>query len=748
MTTNLVPYDENKSIEVQFAQALEHYQLHKSDASVSPFDFLQTFKQIAASQALKLGSELNDDESNAHLYEQFSSWDLETKLWNLAEDLYSSRLSSPEDFHVHDYSSLSLKQDQFLSSHPKLKELLIIINWIQRNTNSFSYQSNEQTKWQNTKIALQTADVSVFIQDNTKSNQKFIDKLDIDAPLRSNLPVHPNDQLIDSENYSVIYKLILSGKIQEAIDYANTTGNFALALILVGAAQDSGDDNDSQAGGLKHKLLWKETVYKLSQQSNLNKYEKLIYNYLCGGDISENLKAAGNSWEESLLLYAYQLLSYKLDLFILENSSESLSISIPKPHPRSINEILNALSSANTEVAAESLNPLRIISGAIMIDEVWSVIQKIDNDSLENKNILRILVHLAIFIALVRPIEDASALTSIIRFYISDLLETNMSDLIPVYLSFIPNETDARETYSIILSSITDKDERTRQLKAAKKISQPFINEEVGDMIIVDDDDKLVNVLRRTVERVMKETEPYYQNESAVLVHDDDSKTDETDFTLYRAVEWFFENHMYEDAIKATIVVVRRFLANGKLASLKRFASGNDFKRLILDYNVSVIHKKDDNEISEDVKQELLEYNNFIEALTLIDDWKSFTASGNSYNGSTVESSLEKTNKVLKSILSKWLLDLPDPVFKDFRALYIPYLIMELITIYQNARVKDWKYIHQAYGLINEVADNSENDYLECFTKSGRLNEFLVKCGELSIVSSERGIQGIFSPVK
>ena len=119
-------------------------------------------------------------------------------------------------------------------------------------------------------------------------------------------------------------------------------------MILVGGAQDYidpvldgiKDANILVASGIKHKLLWKETVYKLSQQKGLNDYERLIYNYLSGGDITENLKASKNSWEESLLLYAYQLLSYKLQSFILENNNSeeslSLAISIPKPQSDSI----------------------------------------------------------------------------------------------------------------------------------------------------------------------------------------------------------------------------------------------------------------------------------------------------------------------------------------------------------------------------------------------------------------------------
>ena len=754
MTDRLVPYDRNASVEVQFSHALEQFQLHKADPSVLPFDCILTFKSVAATQALALGAQLEENDSDKDMREQFDNWSLETKLWNLVEDLYALRLETPEDFEAHDYSSVLAKQKHILSSHPKLKELLMIITWIQRNSDLISYESDPQYKWNNTRVGVTNSDLSELTALESLG-PKLVTSLDVDAPLRTNLSIDLKDEAIDLENCAIIYRLLLNGKIQEAIDHANNTENFALALILVGGGQpyqdpvlDGNSDEITSAGGLKHKLLWKETIYKLSQKPGLNAYEKLIYNYLSGGNITENLEAAKRSWEDSLLLYAYQLFSYKLDSIVLENTTESLSITIPKPQADSVDQILNNLSNAGTEVSQQSLNPLRIISGAVMIDQVEKLIENFKYDTSANENVLRILVHLSIFLALVRPLKNRDDFTNIIRLYISRLMETGNSELIPVYLSFIPDEKDARETYSVILSSITDKEERIKQLQAARSVTQEVFNYHDEDMIIVAEDDKLVNVLRRTVERVMTETEDYYRPQEGVdttiSLQDAGSTVDETDFKLYRAVEWFYENHMWADAIKATIVVIRRFLVNGKLSSLKQFATGNNFKQLITDYNVDNVSKNEKDDITEENKEELLEYYNFVEGLNLIDQWKSFPADNDAYRASNVDLSLDKTSKILSDIVQKWVVGLSDPVFKDFRALYIPYVIMELITIYQNARLKNWKYIDKAYELINEVADELLNDFLTCFQKSGRLNEFLVRCGELSIVSSERGIQGIF----
>ncbi|CAI5759507.1 unnamed protein product [Candida verbasci] len=664
LPTTIVPYIAETSIEIQFANALKDYQLNtlnvQSDLKPQPFDFINKFKQIAASQALQFGTELyeSENENDIELKENFENWDLETKLWHLVEQLYSFRLlnySQEEPDIINDKQILVIK------------ELLIIINWIQSNSKSESYDDSfekiqQSSKWSNTKVSINQQDYNALIN---KSNTQLIDNLDIDAPLRTKKSIDAKDNEIDIINFARIYKLILRGKLQEAIDYSNNTGNFALALILVGAAQNYMDPSLEKNHGMKHKLLWKETVYKLSQQSGLNYYEKLIYNYLSGGDISENLKFSNDSWEESLLLYCTQLLSYKLD-FIYKNN-ESLSISLPKPQVSNIDEILNLL---QNNVSHESLHPTRIITGAILIDKVNELLNFDFNEQI-NENILRILVHLSIFLAILFPFKISSHLTNILTLYITKLSEDNKSELIPIYLSFIPNEKDAREAYSIILSSITNKEERIKHLEISKKLNK-LIDD--NDDMIIENNDKMINVLRRTVERVMNETEEYYKPKEEIRLQDElNESIDPIDYKLSRAVDWFFENQMHSDSIKASIILIRRFLIMGKLTSLKHFVSDKNFNQLIIDYNVEALNHELDDQVTEDMKSELLDYSLFTEGLKLIYDWKSFKINGDSYNSSSVEKSLEKTEKNLKNLIFTWLIDLSknvdDPIFKEFRSI-------------------------------------------------------------------------------
>ncbi|KAI5966108.1 NUP84 [Candida margitis] len=736
----LIIEDVSISVDGQFAKVLEkHLSSLKSyeettfEDSINqqqthlPMEIVQKFSDIVSQKAYDLRVE--ESHSGAISEKEFQNWELEAKLWKLVGELYNIRLYGNE-----------------FEQNGQLEELESIFKWLQSCTPTSSLTDDAKDectlqKWSNTKRSIINARYKALAGDDTKDD--LVEDLDVDAPLRSNKKIESADEQIDSKNFEIIYDLVLEGEIKEAIDHAKDTDNFALALILVGALDEDKEEMVDQIKPSYVKSTWTKLVYNLSQNPKLGHYEKLIYAYLSGGDISENLDRASRSYEEYLNVLINQLIIY-LSLEKEEHASFE-NIDIPPPQAKSIRDILNIVAAADgTKAKEESAHPIRIITASVMIKEIDLLIQNVDAET--DGNIIRIITHLAIFLALVQPSQNPDQLSALITLYISKLSESNQAELIPLYLSFIPDERDARETYSLILSSITDKEKRAKQLQIAKRIASPQVDDDT--MIVADDTPKemLDNVLRRTVERVMNETAPYYQpSDGAIVVSDDDVEdaVSEVDIRLCDAVEWFYDNRMFEDAINSTIVVIRRFLMMGKLSSLKRFAEGKNFKNLVSEYNLQ--HTGDESEeVSEDTKHELINYENFVEGLRLLSQWRKFVAEKRTYDGSNVETSLNKTSKTMTALASEWLKDLSDPILVEFRSLYVPYMIIELITVYENARQKDWKYIKLAFGLVNQVANDGANDFLKCFTSSGRLQEFLVKIGQLSAIASERGLDGLY----
>lgn len=774
------------SPETQFAKILENYQL--SGGRVDPFDVIKNFTSIAASRALAVGLKITEFGESEADQKEFVSWDLEAKLWHLVEVLYSFRLSSHELLNPPEYASLDVKREAYLSRQKKIKELLLIIEWVQYNGKDVNDEVKSQAaKWTHTKIVIESRNLSALAP--LAHMVDYVEHLDSDAPLRSGKPISPVDKHIDDDNFAVIYQLVVKGDVQRAIEFASETGNYTMALILVGSRQDyidpvldgissdsmEEDSGDDQPSGIRHKYLWYQTVSKLSQESNLTKYEKLIYSFLCGGDQSENIKAAASNWEECLLLYLNQLYCHHMREFLKsvlgeKNADEESShVHFPTPPHSTIDGILNSLlKSPATE--AESESPLRVILGSVMIDQLnlflHNTFKSNKPELLEDTYVLRILAHLAVISVMLNLHEDKRTPTKILTSYISMLSKHGYEDIVPVYLAFIPDEKDVRECYSIFLSTITDPKSRARQLELFKKLGVSSPQDETPNSTTTEEfgygyENKINNVLKRTVERVMAETEPVYHPQGEIKV--EDKIVDQTDVQLYQSVEWLFENKMYEDAINATRTTIRRFLLTGRLKSILEFSSNKTFKTLLKDYDLD-LHTKSMGEfspptlISEDDKEELLQYELLVECLRILQEWKIFIQEADKeskefWGSRDVEKSIEKTIYKLRDLIFKWF---SDPIssctdkerveiYKEYRSIYVPYFIIELLQVLQQSRYHDWKYMHEAFQLVNAVANDKEYDFLNCFISCGRLGEFVTLTGDMAFAATERGIKGIFA---
>lgn len=792
------------SPERQFSLSLENL---RNNGNENVIETVEDFKSTTARIALQIGEQIAEDENDKELPKSFEFFDLETKLWHLVELMYTYRFSEPEKLaKEYPFSSLRVKLENFLRLNRKLKELEIILYWIQSNSKSNFLGDSyiPASKWSNSRLRVQQKNLKALTK-NSENSAELIDELDFDAPLRSGKELDELDYTNDSQVFERIYKLVLANRIQEAIDYANSSGNYAMALILIGYVQDYYDpiidgasisleydamtqddssmDQGSQAqesGGIKHKLLWKGSVYKLSQMPDINPFERLIYNFISGGDISDNLKHKECNWEEYLLLYVSQMYSYEIDKFInltfsKENLKEEvLPFNIPAPQYSTIDETLNIILKSNSKVIIESEHPLRIICGGIMINKIPTLLQNIvreqkaKKESLKNNfNLLRVITHLSIvhFMMDATDLTIKSVITEVIGLYVHALEDYGLYDLIPVYLSFIPDEADARERYAQFLTTFTSHEDRIRQLQVTKK----FINLKNDDLEGENDilaQERISNVLRRTVERIINETEPYYVPDSLVVVQNDEKDVTDVDRKLCHSVEWFYENSMYEDAILASIIIVRRFLLCGKLSSLRFFAENKTFLQLIKDYEfdaqVKLISMPDQsNRVNDENKEELYYYQKFVEVLNLMEDWKSFLKENQIINSTNIEmensfwkskhigNSIEKIIKTIQTLLNSWLTNLVSmsndrEVFKELRTIYIPFFIMELLQICEFARFNDWKYMRECFDLIKAVADDCNNDFLQCFIMSGRLNELLQRSSEIAVISMENGIDGLF----
>lgn len=774
-----------ESPETLFAKVLERFQLSGNDGNA--LDVVEEFLAISASIAKDKQRNYSGDN-----LQDFESWDLETKLWHLVFILFSYRLSSnPSSTSPPLFASYALKREVFLNNNPKIKELLLILQWLQQNSNDVIIppESENELKWNSTRKAIENKALASLT--SRSQQQNLVESIDVDAPLRSEGEITEEDSFRDEANFGIVYELLLKGENEKAASFAAETGNYTLSIIILGASQDyidpvidnfTGDgmmdvDEDESVlvtnpSGIKHKYLWYQTVYRLAKDRNIGKNEALIYSYLCGADLTENIKHS-SSWEGHMNLYVNQLLTHHLrnllqkDITENQEAEEILSnINFPVPQHQCVDEILNTLQNTPT-ISTASKNPFRVIMGSVIIDQLilflHNSFKSADSKIAEDKHVLRVLAHLAVVSVALGLDQGSKAPTKIITKYISRLSESGLDDLVPVYLSFIPDEKDVRECYSIFLTTIMDSEKRNRQLEILRNLGISAFNdagtppssttEDLDDQY----ESKIHNVLKRTVERVMLETQAHYEPMQDIQLKADD--IDDVDIKLSRSVEWFYENYMYEDAIIATRTIFQRFLLTGRLRAIKEFVDGKNFKLLLKNYDSSVqIRSMEPNSspplILEVDKEELLQYDKFGQCLNYLDEWKAFVGSNSQtcWQGTDVENSILKITLQLRSFILTWLQDVIHDcedltrvqLYRELRSLYVPYIVIELLQVLQECRLHDWKYMHQAFSLINEVANDKDNDYLRCFISCGRIGEFVSLAGDVAMVAMEKGTGGIF----
>lgn len=743
----------------RFARVLESLQ-QSGDTSGDVFVAVRQFREATAELTRKASQ---TQPSQVH------NWEEETTLWDLINVLYEFRFrletGDLQPYPEFPYTALRLKQENYMLAHPELKELEIVIHWLQRTIAS-TFNDDETDadssvlkgeKWQAT-----AAEVGNLL------NFNFIDHLDVDAPIRTNKLIHPADEERDSSVFRLIYRLVLAGNYEEASVVANDTGNFALALILVGALNEYHDpeiDGDvavevpKLALGVKDKLTWKRTTYELSRLPGLNRYERMIYSALVGGDITENIDEAQGSWEQTLLLYCLQLLAYRLEQFWIEATGANVEPCTPPPQFSNISQIIQTLTDMLNELNQASQDGHRVLFASVIQGYELNLFADTANHTDRLALLyLRIVTHMAIVYQQLFGTEnddDAAYIhqttTNLIDAYTARLHRDQLDNCVVIYYSFVTDETQRRELLLRFLSQVPA-NERQPLLRKWQDI--------LADMSLHPGEQEMAqteNVIHHMAQSALDETKAYYQPEEQFQL--DDLAYDDEDARLISAVDSYYVNGMYYHFINASLHVIRRFLSVGKIAAFAHFAESTDknLNKILKEYDRQTIGEEGEDVLDHAQRDEFEQYIHLADGLRFIrqfDDFaakKAWNSGHDAGNGDAVEHSIEKVTLTLTRLIQTWFRKgsvtgaskEANQLFKSFRHTFVPYLIIRLLVIFVTAREKDWRYMARAFDLIDSVADDS-NDYLECFKQGGLLPNFMAQVSEVATIALERGVNGLF----
>lgn len=710
---------------VDFANALKDFIVAGFDEgrTPDPFDIVREFRSIAAKYAI----ETVDKQS-----ESFRDWELEAKLWHLFELLLNFRTADQdlETMDVRHFNSSAVFEKQLLHENRELYQIWLIMIWIQNNMTPPSRPSGlPTTKWSNT-----------MMSGGLKS-------CDLDYPLRDDLAqIDSKDKEEDSAFFRYIYQLLLAGKVEEALEECRLSDNLTISMILCGMQvyvdpkidTQLSDDFESRQGIKKH-VLWRRTVYSLSQDPKLNQYERAIYSFLAGEIPSEEATRTSD-WDSGLLLYLNQILQIEVENYLTSHNKISKDeLILPmSSHALDLQHVLNLLSST---YPAESEHPIRVLMGGIILDTLQSVLhsavkllldmvqgETAENDLADTPYLLRIVTHMSIVLDLVSPgIISARDKSKLITAYISIMKLHGLYEVIPVYISFLEEE-DVIEAYSFILSTLEDQEVRQKQLEISSFLRLPTSN-----------------ILRKTTERIFADTEADYTPDGEIAVTSEISSVDKH---LIFSVEWLLLGRLYVDAVDSVIALSRRFLINGKIKSLEYFMNRNSLDDLLKKYKLDTLSQRTEDDQKDVKEKEILEYQRLITELKKFDEWRKTVCQLNSE--SNVPSLIERFQEYSKGtfeLIRSFFVELyeedhPDKeIYFEIRSLYTPYLIIELHKELVEAALllRIPTFIREALNFANLVANETDKIYL-LFQSSGKLQEYLKLVAQTATLSSDTSI--------
>ncbi|ODV96587.1 hypothetical protein PACTADRAFT_32091 [Pachysolen tannophilus NRRL Y-2460] len=652
------------------------------------------------------------------------------------------------------------------------------------------------SKWLHTRVDLQSS----------TNKPDLVSNLDIDAPLRNNLrnskrlkKINQKDAIDDYKFHKLVFKLLLENKIEKIIKLCKHTNNWTLLLILSGIQDyvdpeididfvlEGGIDNSSEnlhpstPFGIKNSLLWRRTVFSLSQNKNLDKYERGIYGFLSGNyEASNDLDI---SWERKLLICLQALYLDRLEkkvIYVLgdEVDEDILNMPIPEISFESISDILDNLSkNSNNKIVAQSKNSIRMLIGSILKNKIESLLEnsvrlfddlftlnnnyrndatvtEVDSENLIIESyLLRILVHFTIFMKILDDsIVDNENLIKLIKYYVNRLSLLNQYTLIPIYLSFIPYEKQIVENYAFILCQLTfERQDRLKQLEAMRLLKLP-----------------LEDILKRTVQKAFEDNKEYYDcttNEN-ILISDDENSYTEIDQNIFDSLHWLLEANMHKECLSSILVLARKLLLKGKIFSLMKFWGRihlvklvNKYKfdeDLLLDYqNKKGVYDMDKDLISAENIQELFQYEILIKNFKLL---RSYTSTDQK-NFSTMDSikSLNNLSVSFKDFIKSWLFELSSSssipqadlqVLNRLRLLYIPYFITKYFDIVssgeKNSQEQNLELIKINVIELVEIMSSDDFKIYDLFSKTNRLKSFLKMFGKFNAEIFDNSENGIY----
>lgn len=696
---------------------------------------------------------MNDETELLRLEE--NTWALLQAVMPARKTAHRSRATARDLLVQNPYTPTATLARAFTASSPLFIELLCVREWLQDIAPLPLPVEATTGYWKFTKH-------SVMQSLRTGNNKDgLVREMDPDAANRGQGRVLASeDASSDKILVQALYGHIRAGQLDEAVELcrkayqpwraASIRGSTLLTWRALATeprskeAQGEGEENSSAWQGNRNRKLWKASCVRAALNPSLSEIERIFYAALVPcPHTSSVLKAACRTWEDhlwaqiSIMCEEKEVIELtKLEGCFWEGGAEGVEKGVKEMSV--IDEEREEQDWANevTETL-ESLKGIVVMEGppadhAFHFSQLYIILNRTSQlleafalgltdgsfkpGTVEYAPMCRFFAHLCLYLQMIDIAVPKIAMQVILESYLQVLEDAGQRDLIAMYASALGD--NAVERYAMFLVSLAlSADVVERRLALARAKDHGLDMERVA-----------VATAERTVEKAL-DILPQLKGPLPSLIVPQPAES-EAELFLLRSIEWTtFFNNTYPVALEQANVILRYFLASGRIQLAKRLLE-------TAPPDLAVISEP------EDRATEYLHYRQFFviwETLEKISNYQTAFAPGLTGDEKATwfaeyqELVDQAYDQITKLLMSDWLVTDDDDEDEKrchelvrIRQIYIPELVMRLHSLLVSSRAFIPRNLRRAFELVNIAADSRYRIYEDFINEGGiKMSDYL-----------------------
>ncbi|KAI9346970.1 nuclear pore protein 84/107 [Obelidium mucronatum] len=508
-----------------------------------------------------------DEEATEATKELAAALQLEGNTWDLVYRLLDLRVPAADD---EENSSVpcAYSSDQAIVSYvvkkdKSLAENIAIKDWLEKTAAGFN-----------------PAEVRKAYRDSTQKSLRDRSSrgmaMDPDGPIRTGIPLHPDDNNYEQALNKTLFSCIRRGEISKALEFCHSAKEPWKAASLSGAAYfrdaflDGDESNDEDRSGNINRDMWKETAYAIAREPTFDQYERALYGVFAGS--VDFVTPVCKTWEDFVWAHYSSYIESVLDKHLatvpqLSRPDEEFTKTPLQETVKLPSELFEWLSLSETpDLRNASMNPFRIIQAMLILDRIDPLLMSIHRQLCSQDaqgmpqlpTVLRFMVHLILALRSVSyPIEAKESADFIIKTFIDMLIAARKTEIVAIYCGQLPASLQI-ECFAQFLEGLTvDKDMRYQYILQGKDCGI--------DMQMA---------CKRTVELTFSTgifLDVIPAKASSVFVSNMDAPISDSLFKQLRALEWLlFDPLQQADALIQCNRLIRRCLVHGQIHLVKQ----------------------------------------------------------------------------------------------------------------------------------------------------------------------------------